>query len=76
MLSAFSGKKVKKAPVGNASSDNVSAESIISAMIDTQLQEFNPQEAIAKAIEISSARKFDESLELILKLNVDPTQGD
>ena len=39
-------------------------------------QEFDPLEVFKVAREISKERKFKESFEVILKLNVDPTQGD
>jgi len=68
-LAAFSGKKAKKAPVA----ENTSAESVIGALMGAQAADCNPVEAIAKAFEISAPRKFNESFELILKLNVDPT---
>lgn len=71
-MAAFSGKKAKKAS-GN---ENATAESVIGAMMGSQTQDCNPVEAIAKVFEVSAARKFNESFELILKLNVDPTQGD
>ena len=37
---------------------------------------FTEQEIIAKMKEVSKERKFAESVELTIKLNVDPTQGE
>ena len=39
-------------------------------------QEFASNEIFSKIDEISKERKFKESIEVILKLNVDPTKGD
>ena len=39
-------------------------------------QELQCKEAIAKVKEISKERKFQESVEAIVRLNVDPRQGD
>ena len=39
-------------------------------------QEFSQEEAIQKIKEISKERKFTESIDAIIKLNVDPTKGD
>ena len=38
--------------------------------------EFKPEQAFDKLSQISKERKFDESVEAIIKLNVDPTKGD
>jgi len=45
-------------------------------MMDQTNKEFDVNEVFAYLKQISKQRKFSESLELILKLNVDPTQGD
>jgi large subunit ribosomal protein L1 len=39
-------------------------------------QELNCKEAIQRIKEISKERKFKESVEAIIRLNVDPRQGD
>jgi large subunit ribosomal protein L1 len=39
-------------------------------------QEFKVDEVFAKLNESSKGRKFVESVEAIIKLNVDPTKGD
>lgn len=44
--------------------------------INTKHQEFEAAEIFEKVRELSKERKFEESFELIVKLNVDPTQGD
>lgn len=44
--------------------------------MDHQNKEFSPEEIFTQLKQISKERQFKESLELILKLNVDPTQGD
>jgi large subunit ribosomal protein L1 len=56
--------------------DGQSAESVVSSIMEVNQKEFNSNEIIEKVIEVSKERKFNESFELILKLNVDPTQGD
>jgi len=45
-------------------------------MLDQSNKEFDASEVFTHLKNISKARKFPESIELILKLNVDPTQGD
>ncbi len=45
-------------------------------MMDSVTKEYTVQEIFPKLKQISRERKFPESLELIIKLNVDPTQGD
>jgi len=45
-------------------------------MIDSANKDYTVQEVFAQLKQISKERKFRESMELILKLNVDPTQGD
>jgi large subunit ribosomal protein L1 len=44
--------------------------------MDVEKNEYPYTEIISKVMEVSKERKFNESFELILKLNVDPTQGD
>lgn len=39
-------------------------------------KEFDAADIFKRAKEISKERKFEESFEVIVKLNVDPTQGD
>jgi ribosomal protein L1 len=39
-------------------------------------KEFSPEEVFKKVKEFSKDRKFVESVEAIVKLNVDPTKGD
>lgn len=39
-------------------------------------KKFDAAEIFDRAKEMSKERKFEESFEVILKLNVDPTQGD
>lgn len=39
-------------------------------------QEFKPREAIERMKEISKERKFNESIEAIFRMSVDPKQGD
>jgi large subunit ribosomal protein L1 len=39
-------------------------------------QEFKPKEAIERMKEISKERKFNESIEVIFRMSVDPKQGD
>jgi ribosomal protein L1 len=39
-------------------------------------KEWQPEEIFAKIKEYSKDRKFVESVEAIVKLNVDPTKGD
>ncbi len=39
-------------------------------------QTFKPEEVFAKVKEVSKERKFDESVEIMVKLGVDPTRGD
>lgn len=48
----------------------------MNSMLDQQNKEFDVNEIFPYLKSISKERKFSESLELILKLNVDPTQGD
>lgn len=48
----------------------------MSAMLDQANKEYSASEIFAQLKQISKERKFAESLELIVKLNVDPTQGD
>ena len=45
-------------------------------MLDRVNKEFSVKEVFTQLNQISKERKFPESVELILKLNVDPTQGD
>ena len=40
------------------------------------VQAYSPQEVFAKIDEAAKQRKFEESVEAIIKLNVDPTKGD
>lgn len=44
--------------------------------LDLATQEFNADEVFTRAKELSKERGFTESFEVIVKLNVDPTQGD
>lgn len=53
-----------------------SAESAMQALLNLQNKEHDIQSVFSHVKEISKPRKFSESVELILKLNVDPTQGD
>jgi ribosomal protein L1 len=39
-------------------------------------QQFTPEEVFEKIDEMAKKRNFDESIEAIVKLNVDPTKGD
>lgn len=39
-------------------------------------QTYQPEEVFTKIDELAKERKFDESVEAIVKLNVDPTKGD
>jgi large subunit ribosomal protein L1 len=39
-------------------------------------QAYQPEEVFTKIDELAKERKFDESVEAIVKLNVDPTKGD
>ena len=45
-------------------------------MMNIVNNEFPMKEAIQKAKDISKTRRFTESFEVIVKLNVDPTKGD
>ena len=45
-------------------------------MLNIVNNEFSMTEALEKAKQVSKARKFNESFEVIVKLNVDPTKGD
>ena len=49
---------------------------IATEAIDISKQEFSPADIISKVREVSKERKFVESFEVQVKLNVDPTQGD
>ena len=40
------------------------------------LQQYDPENVFAKMMEVSKERRFNESVEAIIKLNVDPTKGD
>jgi len=40
------------------------------------MKEFDPKEVFEEMIKISKERKFVESVDTIIKLNVDPTKGD
>ena len=42
----------------------------------SQVSEHQPLDGISRIKEISKERKFEESVEAIVKLNVDPTKGD
>ena len=48
----------------------------MSQMIDNINREYSVKEIFSAVKSSSKERKFPESLELILQLNVDPTQGD
>jgi len=48
----------------------------LDSMFDTQKTEFSAADIFDKAKELSKVRKCDESFEVIVKLNVDPTQGE
>ena len=48
-------------------------EASITQMMDSVTKEYTVQEIFPKLKQISRERKFPESLELIIKLNVDPT---
>lgn len=52
------------------------AEQALEMMMDSATKEFTVQEVFAHLKKISKERKFREGIELIIKLNVDPTQGD
>ena len=51
-------------------------EGAVSNLLDMVNKDFKMEEIFAKCKELSKVRKFDESFEVIVKLNVDPTQGD
>ena len=44
--------------------------------VDFTKQEFSPSDIFNKVREVSKERKFVESFEVQVKLNVDPAQGD
>ena len=46
------------------------------SMQDMNTQEYDLKQIFHKVREVSKKRKCKEALELILKLQVDPTQGD
>jgi len=48
----------------------------LESILNDQKRVFDSSEIFAAAKEVSKERKFGESFEVIVKLNVDPTQGD
>lgn len=72
VYNAFHTKKSNQVSAGDAGG----VEANLEMMMDSVNKEFTVQEIFPKLKQISRERKFSESLELILKLNVDPTQGD
>jgi len=69
VLNAFYSKK--RASV--VSADAASPEGAVTTMLDMVNRDFKMDEIFAKCKELSKVRKFDESFEVIVKLNVDPT---
>ena len=63
----FYSRKVKNEVTGE---DETKTEILNSA------REYQPEEVFTKIKEYSKDRKFIESIEAIVKLNVDPTKGD
>lgn len=56
--------------------NEVSGEDEKSTEILNSAKEYQPEEVFSKIKEYSKDRKFVESVEAIVKLNVDPTKGD
>jgi len=59
-----------------ASPSETGSENPMSSIIDNINREYSIKEIFSAIKSTSKERKFPESLELILQLNVDPTQGD
>ena len=59
-----------------ASPSETGSENPMSSIIDNINREYSIKEVFSAIKSTSKERKFPESLELILQLNVDPTQGD
>lgn len=60
----------------NKTGEKDAAETALLEIIEKRNKEYESDAVIPVVKEMSKRRKFNESLELILKLNVDPTQGD
>lgn len=71
MLNAFYSKKKS-----SFATNEGGAESAMQTMLDVATREFPINEVFPKYREITKSRGFNESFEVILKLNVDPTLGD
>ena len=71
MLNAFYSKKKS-----SFAAQEGGAESAMQTMMDVATREFPISEVFPKYREITKKRSFNESFEVILKLNVDPTMGD
>ena len=72
VLQAFYSKKASH----TKSQDGGLTQNLDTMLINTKHQEFEAAEIFSKVRDVSRERKFEESFELIVKLNVDPTQGD
>lgn len=71
-MKAFNSKR-SNAAVQQQGENTGGAEAAVAQMIDQTNKEFDIAEVFPYLKQISKQRKFNESLELILKLNVDPT---